>query len=107
MCVEKSVNKVLKLKKPIICSCEDPKLVKAESALPRAARQHQQVPVAVAQEGRKWNLILVFPLEKQGKTHSCEFGSASTELAAVGRICFMCFGLMFSFSDGVSVGEAF
>lgn len=77
----------------IICSCGDPKLVKAyiaESCLPAPA-----VPVAVAQEGRKWNLILVFPMEKQGKPHSCGFGSASAELAAVGRIWFVCFGLMF------------
>lgn len=97
MCVEKSVNKVLNFKKTptITCSCEDPKLVKmyiAEGCLPAPA-----VPVALAQEGRKWNLILVFPMEQQGKPHSYVFGSVSTELAALGIIWFVCFGLMFGF----------
>lgn len=56
MCVEKSVNKVLELKKtPVMCSCEDPKLVKAEPVSPGAACQHQQLPVAVAQEGGSEN----------------------------------------------------
>lgn len=66
MCVEKSVNKVLELNKktPMLCSCEDPKLVKAGRVSLGAACQHQQVPVAVAQEGGRWNLILVFPMEK-------------------------------------------
>lgn len=81
----------------MLCSCEDPKLVKAGHVSLGTACQHQQVPVAVAQEGGRWNLILVFPMEKQGKTHSCEFGSALTEVAAVGRSWFVCFGLVFGF----------
>ena len=98
----------------MICSCKVPKSAKAVRASALAACQHYQIPAAVAQtcrdgsERRKVGPDPVFPMEKQGKPHHCGFGSALTELAAIGEEMVCEFGApALFFCWCVSTGEPF